>query len=218
MRPIAHIARRARSGFTLVEVAITGTLLVLVLGGIALAVNRGLGLFQQSSANQYADATLDRALNRIKSELMNASAASLAPNLAVLGWADNVEYRTVSGWAAGATTLENVKRIELRLADGELDNGIDDDGDGLVDERTVVLLRDFGLATEQEVVIAHDVLEYLEGETDAVGDENGNGLNDESGLSFDINGGTLNVRLSIGREGPNGVIARTRVASIALRN
>ena len=215
--------RSARAGFTLIEIVITGSLFVLVLGGTALAVERGMGLFRQSTANQDADSRLDRAISRVKAELMEASLASLSPILASVPggpvtWSESLEFRCVSGWGGGAPTLDPVQRIELRLAPGELNNNADDDGDGLVDEQSIVLIRDFMLATEQEVVLVNDVLEFLEGETPNLGDDNGNGLRDEAGLAFDRDGGTLNIRISVGRAGPNGVVIRTRVASIALRN
>ncbi len=216
-------ASKRRSGHTLIEAMITCSLFVLVFGTLALAVNSGIGLFRQSTANQEADARLDRAMHRIKQELADAATSSLAPNLSSpvggpITWSNSLEYRQVTGWAGEAAVLGAVQRIELRIAPGEVANGLDDDGDGLVDERAVVLIRDFGIATEQEVTLVNDVLEFLEDETAAAGDENGNGLEDEQGLAFDLDGGTLNVRLTVGRTGPHGLVERTRVASIGLRN
>ena len=216
--------QRRRAGFTMLELTIAGTLLIVVLGGLGVALQRGLGMFRQSTANQETDGRLDRALERIQRELLGASANSLAPDLTtVVGnpttWSNALEFQLATGWAGGAQTLGDVQRIELRLDRGELDNGLDDDGDGLVDDQEVVLIRDFGGLDEQEVVLFTDVAEFLEGEDPGDGDDdNGNGLEDESGLAFDLDGDTLNVRLTVGRNGPQGLILRTRTASLSLRN
>ena len=110
-------------------------------------------------------------------------------------------------------------RFALELAPGELDNGIDDNGNGLIDEGVLVRIENPGLANEQRSIFARGVSEYLEGETGDGTDENGNGLVDEGGLSFSRSNGSLQIALSLERIGPDGeLMVRTLETSVALRN
>lgn len=214
---------RTNGGFTAVEAVISVLLLSLILGGLFMAIDRGMGLFRQSTANQEADGRLERAIDRISREVFGASRASLGPDLTTLpgdpvAWSEQLDFRPATGWDGTTVTLGALQRIQLRIAQGEVDNGIDDDGDGLADEHEVVLVRDLGLGSELTVVLVRDVAELLEGETQNGLDDNGNGLEDERGMVFDVDGDTLNLRLTVTRAGPQGPILRTRVASVALRN
>ncbi len=68
-------------------------------------------------------------------------------------------------------------------------------------------------------MLVNGVCRFLQGETQNSADDNGNGLEDEPGLCFDIEGGALNVRLSVARLDSNGQqVTRTVETSIALRN
>ena len=72
---------------------------------------------------------------------------------------------------------------------------------------------------EQRTVLVNGVSAFLEGELANGTDDNTNGIIDERGLCFDLEGDTLNVRLSLERVGPGQrLIVRTQTVSIALRN
>ena len=110
-------------------------------------------------------------------------------------------------------------RLELRYEDDEVDDGIDNDGDGVVDEGVLVLIQDWMGPTEQEVVLCHGVREFLEGETPNMLDDNGNGLIDERGFSVDLDGENLTFRLSLERVDASGnTVIRTLESSVWLRN
>ena len=115
---------------------------------------------------------------------------------------------------------DDTERLTFEYEPGELDDGLDNDGDGLVDEGRLIRYVDYLLPTERRIVLCSGVAEFLEGEEGGnLADDNGNGLVDEPGLGFDIDGGTLNVRMSVAGTGPTGTeIVRTRVASVFLRN
>ena len=110
-------------------------------------------------------------------------------------------------------------RIALELERVELDNGLDDNGNGLVDERMVVRIEDPGGPDERRKVICHDVSEYLAGEIPNGLDDNGNGLNDERGLSFVVLGDVLTIRLTLEAPGANeNMLERTVQTSVRLLN
>ena len=131
----------------------------------------------------------------------------------------SVEFRTCTGVAGGAATWTNDKRIAFAYDPGEVDDGLDNDGDGLADEGQLVLTLDVGLATEQSVVLTSYVRELLEGELPNGNDDNGNGLLDEGGVSFELVGQTLMMRLTLEkRDTDNNLLTRTVETGIRLRN
>jgi hypothetical protein len=105
----------------------------------------------------------------------------------------------------------------------ELNNGVDDNSNGLIDEGVLVRIEDFGGPDERRVVLARGVSELLEGE-DANGlDDNGNGLDDEGGLAITIRtSGTrdaLTLRLTLqGVDASGAILERTLETTVALRN
>jgi type II secretory pathway pseudopilin PulG len=209
-----------RAGFTLVETLIATTAAALLMGLVAVTVQRANGLFQEAGTASGADTAVQRAVERIARELMQADRGSLtfAPN--PITGADTLTYRRASAGAAGGVVLGPLQQLRWERSVGELDDGLDNDGDGLVDEGRVVLSTDIaGLGPD--VVLVEGVSERLEGEfADAV-DNNGNGLIDERGLvmTFDAGTSTVTVRLTVARVAANGrIVERTATTTVRIRN
>ena len=114
---------------------------------------RAAGAFAQSSATGDLDARTARAMRRMAAELIGARWATLVPVPAPPFGADGLEFERPGDTAAGVVTWGSRSQILLELATGELDNGLDDDGDGLVDERSIALVQDLGLPSEQRATI-----------------------------------------------------------------
>jgi len=214
----------SRSGTGLIETLIAVSLSLLLLGGIVQSTNRGLAAFRSGSANNDVESRAARALNRIVGELLGASAGNVQPDLTTppgnpTVWSPAIDFRVGEERLAGAVQWSAPRRLAWVLASGELDNGVDDNGDGLADEGSIVFVVDPGTADERSVVLANGVRELLEGESFNGLDDNGNGLIDEGGLAFDLSGSVLTVRFSLERIGPDGLpIVRTQQVSIRLRN
>lgn len=215
---------RSLRGAGLIEVLVAVTLTVLVLAGVVQATHRGMGAFRAGAANSEIETRAARAISRLARELLGASAGNVQPNLATpLGnpttWSDSIAFRVGEAWVDGAIVWSAPRRVAWELAPGELDNDLDDNGDGLVDEGSLVLVLEAGMAEETRVVLASGVRKYLEGESFNGVDDNGNGLVDERGLAFDLDDDVLTIRISLERIGPDGnPIIRTQQASIRLRN
>lgn len=110
-------------------------------------------------------------------------------------------------------------RVEFRLEPGEVDDGLDNDGNGLVDEGELVLVRDAGGADELEIVLANGVREHLEGELPNGVDDNDNGLVDERGITFERVGSDLRIRLTLETTGRDGrILTRTLETTAWSRN
>lgn len=215
-----------RRGTTMVELLIAALIMTSVFGAIAVTVLAGSRSYEEGVAKAEVDAQARRLASRIAEEFLTASRASLVEGAQM--WSGGNEddgdveyrYRQVTGAVAGAAQLSAQRRIRLDYAQGEVDDGLDNNGNGLIDECRVLLSIDTG--TAMEVGIGGFVREFLQGETAANDvDDNANGLEDERGLCmvFDGTTNTLMVRLTIERLTSQGrLVTSTAETSVLLRN
>jgi hypothetical protein len=194
-------------------------ILGILLGAIGMTVLRGGGAFKYGMAAGAVEAQARRAIDRIAEQFTAAESSNLTPNpLAPFG-SSTLDFRGSTGYAAGAPTWGPTTRVQFQYDPGEVDDGLDNDGDGIVDEGRVVLIENFGLPDQRSQVLCLYVREFLAGETSDGVDENGNGLIDERGLSFELTGQILTIRLSLERLDPdNNVLVRTVETAVRLRN
>ena len=208
----------SRGGFSITEVLITATIFAGVLGSTTLVVMTSSGAHDESSDRSHVADLARRAADRVCDELANASATGLFPDPQPFG-TDNVLFQTATGVTGGAIDWSTPIRLSFQYDTGEVDDGVDNDGDGLVDEGSIVLTRDPGGATPMSIVLCRDVRELLEGETNNGLDDNGNGLVDESGFSLQRVGELVLVRITIEKPGPgNSLITSTIETGVRLRN
>ena len=112
-------------------------------------------------------------------------------------------------------------QIFLQPDPADPDNGLDDDGDGFVDECEVVLVENRGTADETRTVLVRRVQELLQGELPNGADDNGNGLVDERGFCIEqiSDGAGVTIRLTVLRRRPEGGIdTQTVGTTVWLRN
>jgi len=225
VRTLRTIGRRAaaldRRGLTLVEVLITALILIMLVGAVGLTVKSGSGAYSQGVSTAEVEAQARRMVDRIARELLDADRSSLLLAPPAPFGATSIDYNRCEGYAAGAMLVGPTRRIRLVLQPGELDNGIDDNGNGLVDECRLELLPDAFGEPDQVVGWGGFVREYLEGELPNGVDDNGNGLVDERGLclTYDSTRGVLTVRLTLERLDPlQRPITRTVETAVEVRN
>ena len=230
MRLRSHRTQSSRAGLSLVEMAIAVSLVVLLMASAILAAKGGQGAFRATQTATDVETRVRRTLDRVATELLCAGNMLPDPIPAQFG-TSFLDYCQVRPWdwdnsGAGAgdgvngvnVLWANPSRITFELEPGETDDGTDEDGDGLVDEGRVVLVRDVGGANEHRVVLCSGVRELLEGEEANGLDDNGNGVVDEEGFNIHQIGNVLYVRLSVEVPGENGSIVRTLETSVRLRN
>jgi hypothetical protein len=198
----------------------------LVLGG-TVAASAALLLTTTARAYGTASTAFDveaaggRALHDVCRILRRASVDNVIPTgIAAPLNLSEIEFRVGVGVNNSKIVWGDVESIRFEYGPEDPDDGLDNDGDGFVDEGRIVHLIRPGAADEQRIVLCNNVLEALAGEVPGnVFDDNGNGLEDEAGLSFDFEDGHLNVRLSVGRLDPEGrPIVRTFEQVVAFRN
>lgn len=215
-RPI-HIPS---SGFTLVELVIAFTVLSLILGAIGMVSLAGRDAYRQGVQDATLDSKTRRALERIASELTACVGSTLTPNPANPMGTASVQFRTCTGYAAGAQQWSTLTAVRFESDPADADDGIDNDNDGLVDEHQIVLIRNFNQADEVRSVMLTNVSELLEGETANMADDNANGVIDETGFSIFAEGNnTLRLRLTLqARDPKNNLVNRTMETSVHMRN
>ncbi len=218
MKRHLHEEPRELAGFTLVESLIAATLFALLVLVVAHVSMRATDAFDEGSANEELSSSSHRALDKIASALETAGSGVLAQAQPMLG-ASTLNFQEPIGFAGGEIQWGPTTRVALELEPLELDDGLDNDGDGFVDEGRVVWTENPGLANERTVVLCHGVREYLEGEIADGDDDNGNLLLDERGLSFAALDEVLTIRLTCQRLDDAGrVLTKTVETSVLLQN
>lgn len=212
--------RNSQQGFTLTEVMISMLIFSSALAGL-------FGFMDTSLSSSALTMTLSRlnqdgarALDEILDELIRAEEASMAPVSAPLS-TSSITYRHPAGVAAGAVVWGGQRILEFQYDPADPDDGIDNNGNGLIDEGRVVLRTDVGTANEAALVIVTGVSELLQGEVQDAVDNNANGLENERGFCMDFDTGTetWNVRLTLLRQNMRGQwFSRTFVTGVSPRN
>jgi prepilin-type N-terminal cleavage/methylation domain-containing protein len=217
MRNASKISR-PRAGFTLVEILIAVAVLSLALLAIGMISTTGMGVFKTTALNTGLDSDALRAVDRISSELARADSNSLVPPTPNDGTSELL-FQEVVGVEDGEPTWGLVQEVLFEYEAGELDDGVDNNHNGLVDEGVVVLRRDVGGPDERRVVLCQGVRELFEGEQSNGLDDNGNGLVDEQGFCLQWVDGVLRVQISVEEAGSGGEhVVRSLQTSVRTRN
>jgi hypothetical protein len=205
---------------TLVEMLVAMALLATVLGSLLSMGDVSTKLCETGVTRSNLEAAARRAVDRLTRELAGARSASLAALPESPQWLNSIDFDRPGAIRVGDGRVTwSTSRLEFRTATGEANDGLDNDGDGLVDEGTLVLVHDLAGADEITTVLAQGVREYLEGEIPNGQDDNGNGLIDERGVTFEREGDDLRLLLTlegIGRDG--NTVTRTLQTSVWSRN
>jgi prepilin-type N-terminal cleavage/methylation domain-containing protein len=126
--------RRARGGFTLLELVIATALLSLVLGAVGLVQMRTRDASRASMAREEIETLCRRTLDRITDELQGIGHSLIFPDPSSNLGSSTITYQhPIDVSSTGVVTWDNQTSLALQLEPGETDNGLDDDGDGLVD-------------------------------------------------------------------------------------
>lgn len=215
---------RRSAGFTLIEMVLSITALAVVIGTAALGAKQAGDQFRTTRTRSAVEKTTATTARRVVEELRAAGLATLVPD--PTPWSSDVAFQSLAGLqvvpvAGGGLDWAAVPLSELRFEyeAGELDDGLDNNGNGLVDEGVLVFRRSIGTADEQRVVLCHGVSEFAEGELPNGVDDNGNGIVDEGGFSLERDGSVLHVRLTLeGVDAAGRAFQRSITSGVRLRN
>ena len=210
---------QSQRGITLLEIVVSLAVTAIVMGFAVRIVLSSSGATRATMSLTHLNQAAHRMVEKIAKELISAQSESLSPvPLPPLG-SSTITYQKLSDISGADVTWGLPQRIQWEPDPGDPPDGMDNNGNGVIDEGLIVLTRDVGAPTEVRVVLGGDIADLLGGEEFNGADDNGNGLIDERGLSFETINGVLFVRVTV--QGPgalSGVASQTAETGIRLRN
>ena len=193
--------RGKRAGFTLLEMTVALALFLVVSVNVTVLMR----MSSESQAENMTVAVLDdqaqRVMDQIAFAIMGASRDKLFPADEAPSDSSRLRYEVNLGVEDGVVVWSDPQLIELS-------------GD------TQLAWRERpGEEDERRVVWCNVVRPFLEDEIVNGFDDNGNGLIDERGLSFVLEGDTVTIRLTLERQGSDGPpVTRTLSSVVTCRN
>lgn len=217
MKPLLH--KTGRSGFTYVEMVIALTLMVSMFLAVSMTTQRANEAYDEGTFQAKVEMDLHRTLDFLMDELEASIGSRLQPLPVAPLASQTLAYDHSTGYVGGVIVPGPRRSVTMVLDPLEFDDGLDNDDDGLIDEGELVWIENEGLPGEISTVYLRDIPEFLEGEVENALDDNGNGLIDEPGLSFELTGNVLTIRLTVERRDPMGRLFRkSAVSSVRVRN
>ena len=204
----------------MVEIMVSLTVASIFMSSLFMAQDTGQKVASRATHEDETQARLSRAVTRVASELRSIIDTSIWEDLSgLLNETNILTFQGVESIDEGVMVPGVVTRLEYVLEAGELLDDVDNDGDGLIDEGSVVLTRDPTGPNEISVTLCRNVREYYQGESLDFDDENDNGLVDEAGFHIQRIGDQLIVRLTVEDVDLRGdVVIKSAEALIRIRN
>lgn len=182
----------------MIEIAIVCLVVSVVMAAVAVFELTNRHALGQTSAVGSAQERAHRAIERVLHELDGASIATLVPDpTGALGADEIVFQKSIGVTGAGAMILSPRIRIAMVPDDGETIDGLDNNHNGLIDERKLTITYNYGTGAARTVTIAHCIPALFPGEVANGHDDNGNGVVDEKGFNVQRVGTLLTVRLAL---------------------
>ena len=203
----------------MVEAMITLAILGMVGSMAIMTITDGNSTFGTTNGSAEIEARVRRGIDRVTAELLTVGDGQLNPDPTGNFGSSDMLFRQAVGLTGTAIDWSNQHRLAFEYDTNELDDGADNDGDGLIDEGNLVLTRNDGLANEMRIILVKGVAEFIEGELANGVDDNGNGVVDEAGFNIHRVGDVLEVRLTVQSSlGQGTTLTRTLETSTRLRN
>jgi prepilin-type N-terminal cleavage/methylation domain-containing protein len=219
MKPLHDNTAGRRGGFSLVEVLVAAALLAVVLSSVALVGGAADKAYRTGTIESHLESKVAIAVDSMVDELRIAGVDTITPDPIPGVGASNIRYVQATGITNGEIDWTPLRTLRLELETGELDDGIDNNANGLIDEGRILLIEDLGGPDERQWVLTRWVAEFLEGEIENGLDDNGNGLVDESGFLVERIGESYVIRLTLQRRTVEGyLLTRTAQTSTKPRN
>ncbi len=211
--------RNKRGGYTIIELALSIGLLLLVVGAPVRFMETAAEAQRELDAVTDLNARASRAVERITQRLQGAAPTKVSPPGALLGSAA-IDFEVAASYGPGGIGWAGLETIRVVPSPTDPNDGIDNDGDGLVDEVRVEWESNGSVH-----VLCENVSEFAAGEIPGNGlDDNGNGLSDEAGFILEWVGSLaspptrVRLYLTLAKMTPEGELLEVTIEqSIALR-
>lgn len=194
--------RARRAGLTAIEVLLALGLLSIVVLKATMVLTSANDAQQRDSSQMALEDQARTVLDQIAYAILGSDRESLFPDPESPVFSTSLRYAISLGVEDGEVVWSDPEEIGLS-----------------VDESQVVWRRNPDAPEELRVAWCNVVRPFLEGETQNGDDDNDNGIVDEKGLSFVLEGSAVTIRLSVEREGPDSQpIIQTVETVVTVRN
>ena len=201
LRRARTTARRA--GFTLIEVMVAITLLGLVVTNLYMVLADSSKAFGSEAAVFDAEMQARRTLDRIAMAVIGSSRDSLFQTPVSPVSTSELSFKSNLGVEDGEPVWSDPQKISMTEEQ----------------DAAVTWFENPGAPAERRIVWSKWVRAFADGEISNGVDDNGNGLVDEKGLSFEIEGDMVVIRLTIEKVAPDGtVVTRQLESRVTCRN
>ena len=214
MKPV-----RRKGGLTLLEVVLAVSILVLIGGSIYVATDSLSSAFRTGTSLAALDAQGHDGISEVGTILEKAVPTTLLPPSSAAG-TSAIDFQRATGFTDGEVDLGIVERIVLEQSPTDPADGLDNDGNGLVDEGQLVWIELPGQPGQRRHLLLRGVAAAAEDEVAGNGlDDNGNGIVDEPGFSLVYDDRTITIRLTVERTAtPGRATQRTFERTVAYLN
>jgi hypothetical protein len=190
-----------RAGLSALEIVVGVALLAVVTAKVVIVSSEASTLSNDDIANIVVEDEARLTLDRIAYAVMESDRASLLPDAETPAFSSQIRYRVSLGIENGQVVWDDPEQIVLDP-----------------DDRRLRWIQDPGGAGERSVVWCDAVRDLLEGELPNGVDDNGNGLIDETGVTFEVDGNTVTINLTLEKEMRGGRrIMRTVTTTVTCR-
>jgi len=218
MRTRIHRSHRGRRGTLLVEAIIAAALLGLFAGSAFMVANSATNSYRTRSTGSHLLMRAAEATERVADRLRPVDIGSVTAVVGNLTLAEAIDFQRTE-LPSATPVVPPIESLVVESEPTDPNDGIDNDGDGLVDELRLVWYENRGTANERSRVLASGITEEYEGETPGnLIDDNGNGIVDERGAGFAFGEGRITFLMSVGEMRDDRILTRTIERTIALRN
>ena len=196
--------RNSLKGFTVIEMTIAIVLLTIVIGNVYWLLQKSTQAMGTKNVAYDVDTQARRAMDRISMAIIGATKDDLMDPLGQPNYTSWLNYRESKGLNPdGSNILSPQQRIELTAVQGG----------------EVTWFENHGVAGEKRVVFTKNIPPFLKDELENGVDDNANGVIDETGLAFVLNGQSITVYLTLKRTLPDGeVITKELHETVTCRN
>lgn len=192
---------RTRSGFTVVEICIALALMSILFIKLTLILSEASKTHRRETLSMALEDQAQIVLDRIAYAVIGSDPDMLFPDNSAPFFQSRIEYRISLGVEDGEVVWSELEEI-----------GLDDN------PQLLFWARNEGSPQEQVVIWCRTVAEYFASEVGNGNDDNANGLADESGLCFVLEGRSVRIRLTLERNSEGRAIRHTKETVVTCRN
>lgn len=196
-------ARHRRAGFTLIEAMMVLALAAIVMAKIVMVLEEADEAQTMGMSEMALEDEAIRVMDQIAFAIMGSDRESLTPAPSAPTFSEELLYQLSLGVDEGAVVWGDPERIGL--VQSELNR--------------LTWTSNPGADGQKTVTWTNDVRPYREDELPNGTDDNANDLVDERGLSFSLEGSTVQIRVTLEKAGPEGAtLLHSTQSSVTCRN